>query len=67
MIPVAKMMTSETDGRVRKSKAAGDIIGISRKAGIQEDGLTGVGEIQAGEAVNGRLTAKSESQTAPRP
>ena len=67
MIPAAKVMTSETNGRVRESKAAGNIIGMSTEAGIQEDGLMGVGEIQVGEARNGRLTAESESRTAPRP
>ena len=67
MIPAAKVVTSETNGRVRGNEAAGNIIGMSMKAGIREDGLAGVGEIQVGEAVNGRPTAKSGSRTTPRP
>ena len=67
VIPAAKVVSSETDGRVRESKAAGNSIGMSMEAGIQEDGLMGVGEIQVGEAKNGRKTAKNESRTVPRP
>ena len=67
MTPAAKAMISETDGMVRESKAAGDIIGTSMEAGIQEDGLMGDGEIRVGEVVDGQPMAKSESRTKPQP
>ena len=60
-------MTSETDGKTREGKAAGDTLGMGTEAGIPEDGLKGDGEIRAGKAADGQLTARNEPQTAPRP
>ena len=52
MIPAARETASETNGKIRENKVAGDIIGMSAEAGTRADGLMSAGEIQAGEAAN---------------
>ena len=63
MIPAARATTSETNGKIRKSEAVGDIIGASTEAGTRADGLMSAGEIRVGEAADGRPTTESEHPT----
>ena len=67
IMPAAEVVTSETNGKDRGNEAADNALGTSMKAGVREDGLAGVGEIQVGEAANGRPMAKSGSRIAPQP
>ena len=65
MILAAKATASGTNGKIRESEAAGDIIGMSAEAGTRADGLMSAGEIRAGKAADGRPTTESEHRTVP--
>ena len=60
MIAVVRETISETNGRIRESEAAGEVIGMIAEAGTHVDGLMNAGEARAGETTDGRLTAESE-------
>ena len=74
MTPATKVTTGGTDGKIRESEAAGDIIGKSVEIGIRADGpmIAGeiradgpmiAGEIQVGEAADERPKIESEHLT----